>query len=325
MNEQQNIQAINKVFFDSFAEIGGEPDEAFESYQEQMWRDTVSVAVSHLRRSQARIEALEIGAGRGYATADLYSHLRAGDSLTCNDISQGMLKDCQAKVAELASKRGTDTPNVSYLVGSYDSISLPQRANLVFMNAVAHHIPDLRGFFRHIDSLLAPGGVIVMGREPNHAFWNHWLLFPLHLWTARAVRVARAAKNLVGRPTEAERDLEAEAARIALVRLRQQGITHVGSVELTENNLGGFVDIQAPQGATAEEKQKGLSVEQIIAALSPSQYEALHFKTYNHLANMEVKALARPLEELMSRAFPRGGMHMLCVLKKRSEGSRSEA
>jgi ubiquinone/menaquinone biosynthesis C-methylase UbiE len=106
-------------------------------------------------------DVLEVGAGTGYFSLNLNA---AGliRSLTCTDISAGML----TTLSENAARLGLD--NVTTVQAEADSLPFPDESfDVVLGHAVLHHLPDLDRAFSEFHRVLRPGGRILFAGEPS--------------------------------------------------------------------------------------------------------------------------------------------------------------
>ncbi len=108
------------------------------------------------------IRAIDFGCGTGLLTLML---LDMGFSVTAIDLSEVMLKQLQAKVAnspESIPKR------IRYARGGIESLEkLPKNTfHFICESSVLHHVLDYISFVQLSQKLLIPGGVLYIGREP---------------------------------------------------------------------------------------------------------------------------------------------------------------
>lgn len=112
---------------------------------------------------------LELGCGLGHDGLEL---LRSGYRLVETDVAPGQLGQARS----LHSREGVsgsaeyllvDAQRLPFEDGSFDG---------VLMVAMLHHLPDPLSALREARRVLKPGGVIVLGTEPNT--WQHAFLFP---------------------------------------------------------------------------------------------------------------------------------------------------
>lgn len=113
---------------------------------------------------------LELGCGLGHDGLEL---LRAGYRLVETDVAPGQLGHArrmhQAEgFGEAAGHLLADAAHLPFADCSFDG---------VLMVAMLHHLPDPPGALREARRVLRPGGVLVLGTEPNA--WQHAALFPL--------------------------------------------------------------------------------------------------------------------------------------------------
>lgn len=122
--------------------------------------------------------------------------------------------------------------------------------HLVVTHAMVHHIPNLAHFFTMIDRALVPGGIYLMGHEPNRRHWENLDRMPLvrHLHAAekrrRMVRkVFQPSRyiNKLGRLLGILEDQSTEAKVNRILRDR----CGIGG-ELTTKELHRLIDIHVP-------------------------------------------------------------------------------
>ncbi len=112
------------------------------------------------RRPSRFDRALEIGAGTGYFTLNLFSAGVIGQAVA-TDISPGMLSALEASAQELGLAVETvrsEAGDLPFPDASFD---------LVFGHAVLHHIPDLEQAFAEFARVLRPGGTLAFCGEPS--------------------------------------------------------------------------------------------------------------------------------------------------------------
>jgi demethylmenaquinone methyltransferase/2-methoxy-6-polyprenyl-1,4-benzoquinol methylase len=114
-----------------------------------------------------RGRVLELAAGTGQWTAQLADH--AGE-LLATDASPEMLDLNRAKVGE--------RPNVRYEVADAFAPDLAATFEVVFFGFFLSHVPPERfaGFWRSLETLLAPGGRVFLVDEADHGLWEEdWI------------------------------------------------------------------------------------------------------------------------------------------------------
>jgi ubiquinone/menaquinone biosynthesis C-methylase UbiE len=185
--------------------------------------------------------ALEIGAGTGYFSLNM---LRAGviETVTCADISAGMLAALRASAASLGLA-------VQTVVADAERLPFPDQSfDLVFGHAVLHHIPNLARAFAELERVLVPGGTLFFAGEPS-CCGDHLARIPKSL-AARAAPLwrrlvrARAASQAndhgTGGKLEASVDVHAFAPAELAALARRTGLrdVRISGEELLANWFG---------------------------------------------------------------------------------------
>ncbi len=143
--------------------------------------------LAHLETLPPGSLILELGCGLGHDGLEL---LRAGYRVAETDVAPGQL----GHALEMHGGEGftgssahllADAQHLPFADGSFDG---------VLMVAMLHHLPDPLAALREARRVLRPGGLVVLGTEPNT--WQHTLLYPL------GKRLLRLAYLLLGRKTD---------------------------------------------------------------------------------------------------------------------------
>ena len=126
--------------------------------QAQVLRKLRKLLGSELERGYDR--ALEIGAGTGYFSLNL---LQSGviRSVTCTDISPGMLETLEDNARRLGLSVETEPADAEALPFADESF------DLVLGHAVLHHLPGLGRAFSELHRVLRPGGRMAFAGEPS--------------------------------------------------------------------------------------------------------------------------------------------------------------
>src|SRR4051794_33022815 len=187
-------------------------------------------------------DGLEIGSGTGYFSLNLVQ-LGVVERLTATDISPGMLRRLSATAEDLdvrAETVATEAEELPFEDESFD---------IVFGNAVPHHIPDLERPFPEFLRVLRPGGAIAFAGEPSRygdrlaALPKRAGLLAAPAWrrlTGARRRAVPEADLSHGHSLEGEVDVHAFAPADLRKLLRDGGFEqrHVGGEELLSNAWG---------------------------------------------------------------------------------------
>jgi 2-polyprenyl-3-methyl-5-hydroxy-6-metoxy-1,4-benzoquinol methylase len=161
----QEFQArINVVFHDYEASH-------YDNMHKDMWeslQEQINLLVDDLFAFQTpskKVSLLDIGCGTGLSTQKLLlSKLGTFiDEITLLDTSSNMLQQAEAKAQNW---------NKKYTVINADVLSITTQFDVVIICSVLHHIPDLKQFLNHIDTILKPGGILIHLQDPNGDYLN---------------------------------------------------------------------------------------------------------------------------------------------------------
>ena len=126
--------------------------------------------LEHLRELPAGSVVLEVGGGDGTDASKL---LDSELIVIQSDISVGMVKKAKTKVSP-------DQINSSSIHVVCDAEQIPCKSgsiDAVIIVAALHHLPSPEVFFKEVNRVLKPGGLLVVGFEPNT--WPYFVIYPL--------------------------------------------------------------------------------------------------------------------------------------------------
>ncbi|MFT5221960.1 MAG: ubiquinone/menaquinone biosynthesis C-methylase UbiE, partial [Glaciecola sp.] len=142
---------------------------------------------------------LEVGAGTGFFSINLFLGGRIGGEIHATDISEGMLTVCKGNGAE---------HGIEILTKQGDAEALPYDDNqfdLVLGHAFIHHLPVPGLAIREMLRVLKPGGMLVIAGEPT--LWGDRIA---HVVKRSTWRTFRAVTSLPGLKSIRRASLEAE-------------------------------------------------------------------------------------------------------------------
>ncbi len=151
------------------------------------YRHYHSRVLDHLKTLPAGSMILELGCGLGH---DGLALLRSGYRLVETDIAPGQLLEARRLHSEEGFSAGSEhlLANAQHLPFAGDSF------DGAMMVAMLHHLPDPVAALREVRRVLKPGGMLVLGTEPNT--WQHTFLFPA------GKRVLHLAYRLMGKKSD---------------------------------------------------------------------------------------------------------------------------
>ncbi len=335
ISSERLIIEVNRIFHDlEGVRYEEKHDEIFVA-EAARWRAIAETWLSGPGRAR---NYLDIGTGTGFVPRTVGPYLRAEDEYVLSDLSISMLAIARERLqSEVVPCRLRYEP--------VDGVSYPfpsKSFDVVTGNSVVHHVPDLRRLFSQIDRILRPGGLLVIGHEPN---LRHYRERGLRRWSrmielfgdpigsaiavAKALRIDRLARafglrsKLRGALLEARGRGVAEKARETEEILDQvaKKLVDAGTVTTapSREELVQWIDFHSPTAGREVDPDRGLDVEKVRRVWLPD-YELLHLETYDHLStpgHAEKKnRLLRLGGRWLARRFPDAGATLTFVLRK---------
>lgn len=180
-----------------------------------------------LRRLPAGSLILETGCGLGHDGLEL---LRSGYRLVETDIAPGQLAEARrlqeaGGFAEVSAHLLADAESLPFSDASFDGAC---------MVASLHHFPDPLSALAEARRVLRPGGVFVLGTEPNS--WQNYTIYPLGKIFLRALR------RLTGKESDpAETVSEADQLTEGFSRRRLDGLFRAAGFSAWTLKPAGYV------------------------------------------------------------------------------------
>ncbi len=172
------VLRVNELFYDNEQEDYHDVHEEMLGREGQRWRDRAQRLIDANRPAVV----VDIGSGAGLVGMSVGPVLRPHDRLVCADLSAGMLEVARRNLTRLAMPPQLDFVKIERSV-PYRLPFADASADVVTMNSVLHHVKETAAFLDEINRVLRPGGLVMIGHEPNRAFsdsallrWNYALL-----------------------------------------------------------------------------------------------------------------------------------------------------
>jgi ubiquinone/menaquinone biosynthesis C-methylase UbiE len=107
--------------------------------------------------------ALDVGCGPGFFSIDLAYLVGSSGKVIAADLQEGMLEKIKAKI------RGTELENRIILHKcQQDRIGVSGKVDFVLLVYMVHEVPDKQGLFNEIETILKPGGQVLIIEPPFH-------------------------------------------------------------------------------------------------------------------------------------------------------------
>jgi ubiquinone/menaquinone biosynthesis C-methylase UbiE len=160
------VVEVNRLFHDfEAANYDRRHPEVLEQLP-PLWQAMAQQAVR--LRPQTKWRILDFGCGTGFEALQLLNALPTGsiESLTCYDLSPGMIEVCRDKVAPRFS-------HAQFTTSLEQLKSQGKTYNLLATNSLLHHLPDAAASLAELESLLEPTAVWLTGHEPSNRFYRN--------------------------------------------------------------------------------------------------------------------------------------------------------
>ena len=169
---EELVLRVNELYYDFTFQQYGAIHSEMGANEKKRWEN---IAQQFLQFPHPAAIA-DLGTGNGFVPLTIAPFLRPHDTIHCADISAGMLQAAQRNL-----QAATLPPAFKFVkIESQAPLRLPfdsATLDAVAMNSVLHHIRNTSEFLAEIDRILKPGGLVVIGHEPNGLFRQHPFLW----------------------------------------------------------------------------------------------------------------------------------------------------
>lgn len=265
---------------------------------------------------------LDIGTGTGFVPLTLGRFLKKGDVFICSDISQNILDAASKNITQNSFYCDFEFLKVdgNSFLGIADG-----SVDVVTVNSVLHHLPDLNSFFKEMDRVLKSGGKLIIGHEPNQSFFRNpflWKQYEILMLIAHPKQLAyRALKSIgliglvkrmmknqsIAKPSEYQQIVH----KINQALLARQAI----SQPLSESEISQLIDFQSPT-AGGFDSEKGINIPDIVE--HHQGFSIASYETYNHVYRLSHKNIIfQRYSSFLRSRFPQDGAAFFAILEKR--------
>ena len=292
------IEAVNLAYHEEEAAlyVGRHPEILME--ETARWAKTSGI-IAGLKGWRGRgLRLLDLGTGTGFVPRQLAGVLGPEDTFVLTDLSPAMLERARQALGAIGMRARTEyRPAKAEAIGDADG-----SFDVVTMNSVVHHFPDVEAVFRNVRRLLAPGGIVVIAHEPNALHFRHPIVGRLD----RLLRFLRRVrgKGVGGGDPFIDRVNE---------RLSDAGIL---GAPFTAEQIESVVDIHSPTAGRTVRAERGFDPR----AIASGPFDGFSIElllTYRHFGKArpeKVRAL-KPFVHWIERIYPDAGALFTLVLK----------
>ena len=306
------VLRVNELFYDLIDDRYEDVHVEMAEAENRRWRQSMAKFVDPSRP----LTIADIGSGAGLVGVTILDMLKESDTFVCADLSAGMLERARERLTSLGPGCSLDFRKIERttpLVLPFDDESL----DIVTMNSVLHHIKETEKFLQEIERVVKPGGIFLIGHEPNRRFvasrplrMRYGLLKTILMPRHTLIKVAHRA-GVYPVLSRIYYSLRPERGEEARDRLRQINATlhaeHLIARDLTFEEIAGITDIRDSEGFDPAE-------------LLPD-FDLLSLETYNYMLLVSIKHGHRRLigrfESALRRRYPDSGATFFAVFQKR--------
>lgn len=106
---------------------------------------------------------LDVGCGPGFFTVEMAQLVGKSGRVIAADLQEGMLEKIKVKI------QGTELEErITLHKCEADRIGISEQVDFVLLFYMVHEVPDVDALFKEIESILKPGGKILMVEPPFH-------------------------------------------------------------------------------------------------------------------------------------------------------------
>lgn len=305
-NLEELVLKLNEYYHDL---VGNE----YENLHPEIFKDEARrwrlAGEKYLAGRPGDLRILDLGSGSGFVPSRLIGFLKKSDQFICSDISRKILVKCRDNLQRrrhscLIEYIKTDGRFIPLSSGSIDMIT---------MNSFLHHVHDLAGLYREINRLIKPGGMLLVGHEPNLPFFSHAFLWHNFIFLSQLQN--NLNKLSFWRDTGPDKERERSVHARIFSRINQRLLAdRVISRPLSGRKISEIIDIQSCTAGGLHRNRPDLvmSIKRGLPAFS-----ILECETYHHLYKLSyINRCSKWYDALLRIIFPASGALFFLAAKK---------
>lgn len=305
-NLEELVLKLNEYYHDL---VGDE----YENLHPEIFKDEARrwrmAGEKYLAGRPEELRILDLGSGSGFVPSRLIGLLKKNDQFICSDISWKILVKCRDNL-----HRRRHSCLIEYIKTDGRSIPLSSSSiDMITMNSFLHHVHDLQGLYREINRLVKPGGMLLVGHEPNLPFFSHVFLW--HNFTFLSQLQNNLNKLSFWRDPGPDKWRERSLHARIFSRINQRLLAdRVISRPLSGRKISEIIDIHSCTAGGLHRNRPDL-VMSIKRGLP--EFSILECKTYHHLYKLSYFSRgAKWYDALLRRIFPENGALFFLAAKK---------
>lgn len=296
LKDNDLIVKVNEFYHDVEAVSYEESHPEIYSYEMKSWKGLFKSVRRQFNLDSITI--LDVGTGVGFVPMAISSEITKKDKLIISDISDVMLRKAVSNLSNYP------IPIKCLKTETYEEIR-SDSVDIITMNSVLHHIPDVEKLFRNFNRILKTGGILVIKHEPNIRFANNVFLRKLyHL--IKILRPSVKRKNTESKNVFLDR---------VITYLKEKDIEF--SPQLTQHQLQSLVDFHSPTAKGGMSRVTGFNPWHLVDI---GWYDAslVECRTYGYFGKIKDNSsvFRRIISSVLRYFFPKDGYYFDIIIKK---------
>ncbi len=299
VSNEEYVSLINRVYHDIESRSYDSNHPEILNLEVTGWRLITKQVFSAIGRKENRV-ILDIGTGTGFVVDVMRDLLSHNDTVVFSDISNEMLTICRERFKNAPFQK-------MFIEGNCANIDLPSDSvDVITVNSVLHHIPNVEKFFVECNRLLKHGGYLVIKHEPNVRFakspLSYLYRFLLYL---RGLKHNASGRTLKAKPIYSQ----------TLEELQLNEALDITGV--TERELHAIVDIHSPTASGSLDPKRGFDPYEFQNRYLKN-FSTVSIKTYGFFGKINERGgiLRRCVSEVLKTFLPKNGYFFDIILKK---------
>lgn len=299
--DEKFVIKVNEIFHDVEAEVYSERHPEILVDEVERWEE---IAKKYLIRDSP-ITIFDVGTGTGFVPLVIAPFLKKEDSIICSDVSSAMLEICKKELERRHFKCG-----FRFIKSKGDLNSMKDESiDIITMNSILHHIPNVDEFCVQISSILSKGSILIIAHEPNELFFTNRFLWNNYILLNKIVNLLPFIKASDRKSTQSD-----VIFNKVNMRLMNEGLIEE---PLQKNEIVSIVDIHSPTAGGILNKERGFNLNQLLHD-NLTNFDLIHFETYNHCCKVTNRTLfTKTYDNLLRKIFPEKGAQFFVTLKKK--------